>query len=163
MDLNIEESRIFTICRVVRKEDVAFCDVWNEDNSGGLIIWIIIVAVPIVFGPLLSSGLELISSLSKACSSSPYPATPSQAKYWALVILVGLLLLPCYAAHLWLVELYLRPLLGLDYFTSLTLKYYLGQLDVFLVPSLLVLLDGTLRRGLVTVCRMRRNVSAVNV
>ena len=147
----------------MRREDVAFCNIWSEDDNGGLIIWIIIVVFPIIFGPALCASLEIFSCLSKACSSSPYPPTPSLAKYWTILVTISLLLPPSYATHLWLVEKYLKPLLDLDYFTSLTLKYYVGNLDVFLVPSLLLLLDGTLRRGLVTICRMRKTVPPVNV
>ena len=146
---------------------MAACNIWeDQQDNAGFVLWVIIVALPVLFGPVLTGILELLFWFCKKCSSSPPPASspsPSQAKYWAIVLLLSLLLPPSLAAHLWLVESVLQPLLGLDYATSLALKYFLGNSDVFLVPSLLLLVDGTLRRGLVFVCRMRKDNPPENV
>ena len=150
--------------RVVREEDVAACNIWEEgEDSGGLVIWIIIVALPVTLGPLLTSSLQVVFSLCEKCSGSASPASPSLAKYWVLLVLLSLIIPASLAAHLWLVESVLQPLLQLDYFTSLTLKYYLGNSDVFLLPALVLLVDGTFRRGLGQVCRMKRDNQPENV
>ena len=146
---------------------MAACNIWeDQQDSGGFVLWTIIVALPVLLGPLLTGGLEFLFWLCRKCSSSssPHsPPAPSLAKYWAILLLLSLVVPPTLAAHLWLVESVLQPLLHLDYFTCLLIKYFLGNSDVFLVPSLLLIVDGTLRRGLVFVCRMRKNIQPANV
>ena len=114
-------------------------------------------------GPVLTGTLQAAAYFCKKCSRPPSPPTPSQAKYWAILFLLSLIIPATLAAHLWLVESVLQPHLQLSYFTSLTLKYYLGNSDVFLVPSLILIMDGTLRRGLIFVCRIRRESQPENV
>ena len=149
---------------MVREEDVAACNIWEEEHhDGGLVIWTIIVALPVLAGPVLTGSLQAAAYFCQKCSRSASPPTPSQAKYWAILALLSLIIPATLAAHLWLVESVLQPRLQLSYFTSLTLKYYLGNSDVFLVPSLLLLMDGTLRRGLIFVCRRRKDTQPENV
>ena len=143
---------------------MATCNIWeDQEDTGGLVIWTIIVALPVLLGPVLTGSLQAASYLCEKCSSSASPPSPSLAKYWTLLALLSLIIPASLAAHLWLVEAVLQPRLGLDYFTSLTLKYYLGNSDVFLLPALVLLVDGTLRRGLGHVCRMRRENTPENV
>ena len=146
---------------------MAACNIWeDQQDNAGFILWVIIVALPVLIGPVLTGSLELLFWLCKKCSGSAPPASPpspSQAKYWAVLALLSLIIPATLAAHLWLVESVLQPRLQLDYFSCLTLKYFLGNSDVFLVPSLLLLMDGTLRRGLSFVCRMRKDTQPDNV
>ena len=149
---------------MVREEDVAACNIWEDQHDkGGLVIWTIIVALPVILGPVLTGTLQLAFYFCQKCSRSTTPPTPSQAKYWAVLALLSLIIPATLAAHLWLVESVLQPRLQLDYFSCLTLKYFLGNSDVFLVPSLLLMMDGTLRRGLIFVCRMRKETPPDNV
>ena len=76
--------------RIVRKEDVGFCKVWNDNDSDreGMVIWIIIALIPMICGPIFTSIMELLFYLSKKCSKSASPATPSLGKYWILFILL---------------------------------------------------------------------------
>ena len=150
---------------MVREEDVAACNIWEDqpDNGGGLVIWTIIVALPVLAGPVLTGTLQVLFYFSKKCARSASPPTPSLAKYWAILALLSLIIPATLAVHLWLVESVLQPLLQLDYFSCLTLKYFLGNSDVFLVPSLLLIMDGTLRRGLIFVCRRRKDTQPENV
>ena len=150
--------------RVVREEDVAACNIWEDQgDNGGFVIWTIIVALPIIAGPVLTGTLEFFACLGKKCSRSPSPPTPSLAKYWVMLAVLSLIIPATLAAHLWLVETVLQPRFKLDYFTCLGLKYFLGNSDVFLVPSLILIMDGTLRRGLGSVCRMRKDTQPENV
>ena len=105
---------------MVREEDVAACNIWEDQHdNGGLAIWTIIVALPIIAGPVLTGTLEFFACLGKKCSRSPSPPTPSLAKYWTVLALLSLIIPATLAPHLWLVETVLQPLLQLDYFTML--------------------------------------------
>ena len=143
---------------------MAACNILeDQEDTGGLVLWTIIVALPVLLGPVLTGSLQAASYLWEKCSGSASPPSPSLAKYWTLLALLSLIIPASLAAHLWLVESVLQPLLQLDYFTSLTLKYYLGNSDVFLLPALVLLVDGTFRRGLGQVCRMKRDNQPENV
>ena len=99
---------------------MAACNIWEDQHdNGGLAIWTIIVALPIIAGPVLTGTLEFFACLGKKCSRSPSPPTPSLAKYWTVLALLSLIIPATLAPHLWLVETVLQPLLQLDYFTML--------------------------------------------
>ena len=53
-----------------------------------------------------------------------------------------------YTLHLWLVETSLSHQLGLDFFSSLMLKYFVGNLDILIVPLIALFVDPKLKEGL---------------
>ena len=133
---------------VYKDEDTLSCTVWNDTNSvHGLLVWILFGFMPILLGPVLASLLELTHYVRKKCSRSPHPATPSTIRYWVVTLGMAAVTLSTYTLHLWLAETFLATHLGWDYFTSLTVKYFYGSFEIFLVPLVPLFLDKNIRDG----------------
>lgn len=133
---------------IIKDEDTMFCTVWNDPESiHGFVVWLLFVVIPISLGPVFCTFMEILHSVVKKCSSHEYPATPSQFRSWVTIHLMSMVTMTTYSMHLWLVETHISQQFGLDYFTSLTLKYFFGNLDIILIPMIAIFIDGKLREG----------------
>ena len=134
---------------VYKDEDRLSCTVWNEASSShGLLVWLLVGLLPILLGPVLASLLELLHYVLKKCSKTSHPSTPSMLRLWVITLTMAAITLTNYTLHLWLVESFLSSYLGWDFFTSLTVKYFYGNLEIFLVPLVPIILDHNIREGL---------------
>ena len=133
---------------VYRHEDTLSCTVWNHPGSlHGLVVWTLVVLLPLVLGPVLTSLLELAHFTTRKCSRSVSPASPSLIIYWLITLTMAVLTLTTYTTHLWLAERFLAEHNHWDYFTSLTVKYFFGNFEIFLVPLVPLFLDKNIREG----------------
>ena len=133
---------------IIKDEDTMFCTVWNEPESiHGFVVWILFVVIPIVIGPVFCTFMEILHSLVKKCSRHDQPATPSQFRSWVTIHLMSMVTMTTYTLHLWLVETHVSRQFGLDYFSSLMLKYFFGNIDIILIPMIAIFVDGKLREG----------------
>ena len=48
--------------------DTIFCSVWEEESLHGFVVWVLILATPILLGPGLATVLELLHWLTRRCS-----------------------------------------------------------------------------------------------
>ena len=143
-------NTIFQEITVIKDEATLYCTVWNQpDSLHGFIVWILFVVVPIILGPVLTTIMEIIHYIAKKCATTPFPPTPSLFLSWVTIHLMSIVTMSTYTLHLWLVESSITRQFGLDYFTSLILKYYVGNLDIMLIPMIALCVDSTLRNGLV--------------
>ena len=148
--------------RISREVDIAVCKVWDESEKGlkaYALLWLAIVAVPIVLGPGVIFCLEFCFYLSKKCSRSQHPETPSLMKYWVLILFSSVFVFSSLALHLWLaeaMELVFGDMLEIDYFMSLMLKYFAGNSDILIVPCLILFIDPVIGRGLLYICQSRK-------
>ena len=134
---------------VYKDEDTLSCTVWNDSGSlHGFVVWTLFVLLPILLGPVLASLLELGHYITKKCSMSSHPATPSMLRLWVMTLCMAAVTLTNYTVHLWLAETFLSISLGWDYYTSLTVKYFYGNFEIFLIPLVPLILDRNIREGL---------------
>ena len=137
---------------VLKQEDTLSCTVWNSSSSvHGVVVWLLVVALPLVLGPGLASLLHLAHFITKKCSRSLSPATPSLAVPWLITLTMAVVSLATYTTHLWLAERILADYNHWDYFTSLTVKYFFGNFEIFLVPLVPLLLDKKIREGVLLI------------
>ena len=137
---------------ISRNVDMTYCSVWNDNISpADIIFWIILVAIPVIFGPILTSLLELLSYVKKKYSKAPHPDTPSLIRSWIIVILSAVIVLGTYSTNLLLAEMYMKEYFEWNYFKLLMVKYFLGSIDIMLIPLVVVLIDTQLRQGLVVI------------
>ena len=133
---------------VFKHEDTLSCTVWNHPSSlHGVVVWVLIVLLPLLLGPVLASLLEVAHFITKKCSRSASPTTPSRVMSWLITLTMAVLTLTTYTTHLWLAERVLADYNHWDYFTSLTVKYFFGNFEIFLVPLVPLLLDRKIRDG----------------
>ena len=147
------------LSRIQRRDDISTCTVWSQQGglTRDLVLWAGLGVAPLVCGPLATLLLELLATAAKKCSRAPHPDTEtSLAKYWALVAAATAATLPSVGLHMWVAENWVREALGLDYFSSLLLKYFVGSSDIFTVPCLVLLLDPVMRGGFSYVCHLRK-------
>ena len=143
--------------KILRKVDITYCPVWNDNISKkDILFWVILVAIPVIFGPLLTGVIELFYYLKKKCSKDPYPDTPSLVRYWIIVMTSAAVVLGTYSTHLWLAEKYMKEYFGWNYFICLMVKYFLGSIDIMVIPLLVVIIDKQLRQGLGVICQARK-------
>ena len=134
---------------VTKDVDTIFCAVWNNpDSFHGFAVWVLFVLIPILIGPVLSSFMELLHTIVKKCSSQEYPATPSQFRAWVSIHLMSMVTMTTYTLHLWLVETHISRQFGLDFYTSLLLKYFFGNMDMIIIPMIALFVDTKIREGL---------------
>ena len=134
---------------ISRDVDMTYCPVWNDDISfHDIVFWIILVFIPVIFGPILTCTIELICYLKKKCSKAPYPDTPSKIRQWIIVFLLAVIVLGTYSTHLWLAEKYMKIYFDWNYFNCLLVKYFFGSIDIMLIPLVVVLVDKQLGQGL---------------
>ena len=133
---------------VYKHEDTLSCTVWNHSSSlHGVVVWLLFVLLPLVLGPVLASLLEVAHFIIKKWSRSVSPATPSLIMSWLMILTMALITLTTYTTHLWLAERFLADYNHWDYFTSLTVKYFFANSEIFLVPLVPLLLDKNIRDG----------------
>jgi len=136
------------------------CGVWNteKETKQNFIIWSVLVAIPILIGPILTVSMEFFLYLRKKCSKNKQPETPRLVTYWVIILLSSSVILPLLSLHLWLTELLIElEFLKDDYATGLVLKYFIGNLDIFLVPCFVISVDPVIRHGLRYICMLRKN------
>ena len=98
----IEHSSTET--RIFRKDDISVCSVWMKDKviEENFILWMILVAGPLLLGPIFTVFLELCFYVTKKCSRSKHPETPSLMKSWLMLTAITVVILPSYSTHMWL-------------------------------------------------------------
>ena len=134
---------------VIKDEDTIYCTVFSHpDSLHGFIVWIMFVLTPVLLGPVLTTFMEILHYVYKHCSKTPTPPTPSQFRSWVSIHLISIVTMTTYTLHLWLVETSLSRQLGLDFFSSLMLKYFVGKLDIIIVPLIPLFVDPKIRDGL---------------
>ena len=147
--------------KILREEDIAVCGVWNDSDQGArrnAMLWLILVGAPVILGPVLTSVLEFCFYVTKMCSRSKHPETPSVFRQWMMFIMISVAIFPSLAFHLWLTEAVRGKYLQLNYFESLILKYFVGNSDIFIVPCLIIFMDPVIGRGLKFICYSRKNI-----
>ena len=133
---------------IMRDMDLTYCSVWNNNvSSSDLIFWLLIVALPLFFGPFLTTMLELLYSMKKKCSKAPYPVTASLFRYWLILILSSVIATATYSTHLLLAEAYMENYFQMNFFQLLVGKYFFGRLELMIIPLLVILVDKQLREG----------------
>ena len=134
---------------VIKDEDTIYCTVFSHpDSLHGFIVWVMFVLTPVLLGPVFTSFMEIFHYVSKQCSTTPSPPTPSQFRSWISIHLISIVTMTTYTLHLWLVETSLNHQLGLDFFSSLLLKYFVGNLDIIIVPLIPLFIEPKLKEGL---------------
>ena len=135
--------------QIARDVDMTYCPVWIEKISWReIILSSILVIIPVVCGPILTCVMEVFCYCKKNTSKTPHPHTPSKIRYWVIVILYGVIIMATYLTNMCLAEWYM-PQFKLSYFHCLVVKYVLGNIDIMLIPLLIVTIDNNLREGLV--------------
>ena len=133
--------------RIIRDEDMTSCGVWNteKETKENFIIWSVLVAVPMIIGPILTVIMEFILYLGKKCSKvleyhnnsffylwsilkSKQPETPGLMTYWVIILLSASVIAPLLSLHLWLTEF----LIELEYLVR-------SELDRQLIQSIISL------------------------
>ena len=143
--------------QIVRDMDITYCPVWNDAIAPhDIIVWVILVALPVIFGPLITIIMEIFFFAKKKCSRAQYPITPSHMRYWIIITMLSVILLGTYSTHLWLAEKYMKDYFQWNFFECLMAKYFLGSIDIMVIPLVIVTVDKQIRLGLGVVSEAKK-------
>ena len=150
---------------ILRNVDISYCPVWEPNVSDGdKVFWAILVLIPLLIGPVLASFLEFVYFLKKKLSKTAYPETPSVLNYWLMILVTSIVILVTYTINLVFVETYIKANFEWTYFTLLLVKYFVGSLDIIIVPLVIISMDKKLRFGVRFLYNVKRqnNLCTVN-
>ena len=120
-----------------------------------VVIWVVVVVIPFLLGPLLSLVLEFLWCFI-TCGVT---TRTQQQQQQHMVLLLSALVTISYSIRLLITEEYLQPLYSLDSLSSLLMKYLCGSLHLVLVPLIICILDIDIRHGVICLYKRKRTRS----
>ena len=133
------------------------CRIWKDESSyGDQVIWLVLVVLPILFGPVLAFTLEIFIHLVESFSKQSCVDTSTRPQQRWIVASFSVLMTTTYSTNLILAEKYLHDWLQLSQLNALLCKYFLGSLELTLAPCLICLVDTEIRQGIVFLYRRKR-------
>ena len=92
---------------ITRNVDMTFCLVWRrEPGLVELVPWVVVVSLPVLLGPVLTTLMELIYYLQRLRDTRPgwVPNLPSRTRRWTLIYLLTLATAVAYPLNLYIAE-----------------------------------------------------------
>ncbi|XP_023319532.1 uncharacterized protein LOC111694757 [Eurytemora carolleeae] len=143
---------------ITRDVDVAFCQVYSEKLSPvDISLWILLVGIPLIFGPVLTGFLEIFFQLKRCLSRPPHPPVPRRRGLWIFLFLVSASIFCSYTTNLILSAAILPTYFKLTYFQLLLIKYVGGWMDIFTFPIFVIMTDKNIRNSIVIVYTLRQS------
>ena len=149
-----------TLFRIFKDDAIDLCTVIkNVPGYRDITIWVLVVALPFVLGPVLTLTLEILSCLRNTISGVSTKDTTTRKQRQCMLTVLSMLVTLSYSTHLLVTEAYLQPVYNLGMFDSLMLKYCIGSMDLILTPLIICLLDIDIRHGVFYIYKRRRTRS----
>ena len=143
--------------RILKDDVVDICQVWNDNISlREILIWVVIVMLPLIFGPFLTWFLEYLFSTRKEMDGVFWKHASSRYQRLCIVTVLSIVVTISYSTNLIVTEKYLQPIFNINQFTSLILKYVLGSVDLVISPIIICLLDSDIRQGISDIYKRKR-------
>ena len=143
--------------KITRTVDITFCMVWHLGKDIIDIIFThVILIIPILFGPMLTSLLTLAYCAIKCKDNTSHPDDDKTCSQLGLLHVLAWLALGSYTLNLYLVEGVLFNIYNFSIFEMLLLKYVVGYADLIYVPIVIIIMDKDIREGVVEIYRQKR-------
>ena len=135
--------------RIFKDDVIDLCSVWtNNINYRDITLWLLLVAIPFLMGPVLTLALTFLFWVKNAFSGVSRKNIRTRNKRPCIVTILSILVTISYSTNLIVTEKYLQPIYNLNQFHSLILKYFLGSIDLILSPLIICLMDIDIRQGI---------------
>ena len=135
--------------RIFKDDVIDLCNVWtNNINYRDITLWLLLVAIPFLMGPVLTLALTFLFWVKNVFSRVSRKNIRTRNKRPCIVTILSILVTISYSTNLIVTEKYLQPIYNLNQFHSLILKYFLGSIDLILSPLIICLMDIDIRQGI---------------